>query len=703
MINDLINYIIPSIEHFHGVGYWIAFFSALLETTIGIGLFLPGSTIILFLGALSARGYLDTTDLIWFSVLGAILGDNINYYLGRKYGAKRLEKGFWFLKPNQIEKARYFMDAHGAKSVFIGRFIPNVKEVVPFIAGSINMNQRTFMFWNVLGGIGWGFEWVFAGYIFAQSINLAELWLSRIGLFFIFILMLSGILYFFKWLIIKNGRQFFIISISLWQAIKEAVINNEYVVPWIQKHKRSISFLKARLDTTVFSGLTLSILTLAFLYIIALFSGVVEDLITSDTIVAADIRIANLIFLFRIDVLTNIFTWITMLGNSQVILCFIVVSAMLLWLWRKNYYILPLLAAVAGSEAFTFLGKLAFHRHRPEMAIYKEQYFSFPSGHATVAVAFYGFAAYILMRFVKSWNKKLNIFFATILIIVAIGFSRIYLGAHYISDIWSGYLVGAMWLIVAISFSEWHEYQKKNVKSPPPVNGARPISFVLIFIAILFYVGFSINYNPTLALVPVNKTFVLSKSIDIFTKEQMKYTETLIGEKEEPINFIFLAKNDGQLVATFQQAGWVLADKTDISSFIKIVETSILKTPHPSALISPSFWNTKIQDLSFAKVSGQNRLNNALHIKIWHTNSLLKNGNNIYVGMINANDGFRWGIIPKIAPDLDAGREQLYQDLDHIGKIESHQKIQLVKPLIGKNFIGDQFFTDGKVYIITVR
>jgi undecaprenyl-diphosphatase len=196
------------------MGYWIAFFSALLETTIGIGLFLPGSTIILFLGALSARGYLDTTDLIWFSVLGAILGDNINYYLGRKYGAKRLEKGFWLLKSNQIEKTKHFMDTHGAKSVFIGRFIPNVKEVVPFIAGSINMNQRTFMFWNVLGGIGWGFEWVFAGYLFAQSINLAELWLSRVGLFFAFILMLGGILYFFRWLIIKNERQF-LLSVSL--------------------------------------------------------------------------------------------------------------------------------------------------------------------------------------------------------------------------------------------------------------------------------------------------------------------------------------------------------------------------------------------------------------------------------------------------------------------------------------------------------
>ena len=121
---------------------------------MGIGLILPGSTIILFLGALSSRGYFDTGDLIWFAVFGAVLGDNINYHLRNRYGAQWIEKGFWFLKSNHIKKTRNFMDAHGAKSVFIGRFVPSAKEIIPFIAGSVKMNKKTFMFWNILGGIG---------------------------------------------------------------------------------------------------------------------------------------------------------------------------------------------------------------------------------------------------------------------------------------------------------------------------------------------------------------------------------------------------------------------------------------------------------------------------------------------------------------------------------------------------------------------
>lgn len=703
MINNLINFLLPSIEHYHVAGYWLAFFAALLETTFGIGLLLPGSTIILFLGALSARGYLDTGDLIWFAVVGAILGDNINYYLGRRYGPKWMEKGYWFLKSDYIDKTRNFMETHGAKSVFLGRFVPSVKEIVPFVAGSVKMNKRTFMFWNVLGAVGWGFEWVLAGYIFAQSLNLAELWLSRAGLFFAFLLIISAVLYVLKRLIIKQGKQFGIIAASLWQSIKKAVKSNEHVARWVNKHPRSMSFLKARFDTQVFSGLTLSILTLMFVYVFALFAGIVEDLVTSDPIIAADIRIANLVTVFRTDALTKIFSWVTLLGKSQVVLGFIAVAVVILWLWRKNHYIVALLISVCGSEAFTYLGKLTFHRPRPGFAVYAEHSFSFPSGHATIAVALYGFLGYLIIRSAQSWNKKVNIFFATLFVIIAIGFSRIYLGEHYISDVWSGYLVGGMWLIIAASFSEWLRHEKRYLQTRVPIGSARPISLFLVAIAMLFYILFSINYHPPLAVHPVTKPVTISSVLDVFKNEQMKFTETLIGDKQEPINFIFLSQNDDSLVTAISDSGWILADKADISSFIQAVKALIQKTPHPSAPMSPSFWNARVQDMSFAKVPGANWLRNAHHLKVWHTNFLLKNGNSIYVGSAKAHDGLKWGMIPKISPDLDEERERLYARLRHTGKMEDSRKAQFVHPFIGKNFIGDPFFTDGKAYVITIK
>jgi undecaprenyl-diphosphatase len=704
VFDQIIKNILPSLGHLGAGGYWIAFFAALLETTIGLGLILPGSTIILFLGALSSRGYLDVGDLIWFSILGAIIGDNINYFLGRKYFNNWLQKGFWFLKSGQVEKASHFMDTHGAKSVFLGRFIPSVKELVPFIAGSLRMDRRKFIFWNILGAIGWGFEWVLAGYIFAKSLNLAQLWLSRAGLFFAFLLLFGGIIYFCKWLITKKGKQFLVVAVSLWQSIKEPILNNQYVRAWIQEHPRSLSFLRARFDTTVFSGLTLSILTLALIYVLALFGGIVEDLLTLDPIVALDIRAANLFLLFRTGVLTDFFTWVTVLGKAQVIVFFILITASLLWLWRKKYYILPLAASAAGSVTFTFLGKLAFHRPRPAMAIYAENSYSFPSGHATIAIAFYGFAAYLLMRFASGWNRKVNIFFAAVLIILAIGFSRIYLGVHYISDVWCGYLVGSLWLIIAIAFSEWLR-QKNGLRHPElsPVRRVHSMSLALVAAAIIFYAGFSMNYHPPLATTPEEKTVTVSKSTDIFTKEQMKYTETLFGKRQEPLNFIFLTQNDSKLIKAMQKSGWTLTNQANIPSFLMALKALVTNKPHPAAPIVPSFWQARIQDLNFAKVPSINWLRDARHVKIWRTNYLLPDGNRIYLGLVNANEGFMWGIIPKISPDLNTEREQLVQDLQGTGQIVNNREVQLVKPQIGENFIGERYFTDGKAYIVSVQ
>lgn len=182
-ITDFVNSLLPKIENIGVLGYWVAFLSALLETIIGIGLFIPGSTIVLFMGALAAKNYFDLGDLIWFAAIGAMVGDNINYFIGKRYGSRFFTKGLWFIEPIYFLKGKEFFRHHGAKSVFLGRFIPSLKEVAPLIAGVFKMKRSTFLIWNTLGAIGWSLAWVLPGYFFTQSLNLAEVWINRIGLF----------------------------------------------------------------------------------------------------------------------------------------------------------------------------------------------------------------------------------------------------------------------------------------------------------------------------------------------------------------------------------------------------------------------------------------------------------------------------------------------------------------------------------------
>lgn len=175
-----------------------------------------------------------------------------------------------------------------------------------------------------------------------------------------------------------------------------------------------------------------------------------------EQIIQADIHFNILLHAIRNASAVKFFIWITLLGQATTIIIFTLVVSTILWLTREKWYILALWLIILSSEAFTFLAKLIFNRARPEGAVFLESTNSFPSGHATIAVAFYGFIAYLLLKKTKSKFCSFIIILFTLIIIIAIGFSRLYLGVHYISDVLAGYLVGLVWLIIGISLKKYY-------------------------------------------------------------------------------------------------------------------------------------------------------------------------------------------------------------------------------------------------------
>ncbi len=704
MADYIINIITPSIQHLGVLGYWIAFFAAMLETTIIIGLFLPGSTVILLLGAMSAYGYFDLGDLLWFAILGAILGDNINFYLGKKYGSVWTQKGVWFLKQEYFEKARSFFDAHGAKSVFLGRFVPSIKEIMPFIAGTVRMRQRTFLLWNILGAIGWGFQWILAGYVFAQSLSLARMWLSRMGVFVAAIFLLFLIFYLVKLAVLKYGRQVLSFAASVGRSIRHAVITNPDVEKLVRRRPSFFQFLGKRIAQDTFTGLPLTLLSIAFIYVLVLFGGIVEDYLTGDPIVAVDIRIANLMPLFRTPGLIKLFLWITLLGKWQVVLGFTAALAGTLWVTGKRWYIFPFFLSFVGSGLFTSLGKFTFHRPRPEWPVYLEHSFSFPSGHATIAVSFYGFITYILISSMIKWRPRINLFFAGVIIILLIGFSRIYLGVHYLSDVWSGYLIGTLWLIIGISLSKYLQPADFHKTASLSNKKLKYVPVMLILSSLIFYAGFAMQYNPELLKPPSEHAYLRVNNVqDIFVDEHVKYTETLTGREQNPINIIVTAKNDRQFITSILDAGWFLADTPGVRSLAEMYKAALLNEPYPTAPVTPLFWNAQANDFAFEKPTNANIVRTRHHIRFWKTKYVTKNGDAIYVGAASFDSGVKWGITHRINPDVDAERDYFYNDLIQTKKAGGFRKIQLVKPGLGRNFTGDPFFTDGEAYLIKLN
>lgn len=251
---------------------------------------------------------------------------------------------------------------------------------------------------------------------------------------------------------------------SIWGSFKEAFSKNYDWISLKKQYPRFFSFIHSRLDTSHFRGLSLTLFSILILYIVALFGGLIEDVMTHDSIVVIDQRIAVWSATIRTDFFNNFFWAITQLGSIWVIGFFVASFSLFLWFSHRRYYLLGLYTSIIGSEILTITGKYAFARERPSTALFHESLYSFPSGHATIAVAFYGFVLYTFFRETPTFRSKLNLFFIALTVIILIGMSRIYFGVHYVSDVWAGYLVGAMWMVTAMAMSECqrcHTFSKK--------------------------------------------------------------------------------------------------------------------------------------------------------------------------------------------------------------------------------------------------
>lgn len=142
-----------------------------------------------FLVFLSAQGYLDIRNLIWFAAVGAILGDGIGYYLGTK-GIRFFRHENKILKLSHLEKGKAFFQKHGNKSVLLGRFISPLRPIVPFVAGLSRMDRKTFLLWNVISGILWSITFLLLGYFFGNALTAIEVWSTRAGILLLSLLVL---------------------------------------------------------------------------------------------------------------------------------------------------------------------------------------------------------------------------------------------------------------------------------------------------------------------------------------------------------------------------------------------------------------------------------------------------------------------------------------------------------------------------------
>ena len=428
------------------------------------------------------------------------------------------------------------------------------------------------------------------------------------------------------------------------------------------------------------------------------FFGVVQDYIAGDPLVRADLRVMSFLRTLREPAYNPVMLFLTYLGNWQVIMAGSVLFAVLMYLSRQWWWLSAFATSILGEQLLSQTTKLAFHRDRPDLdnALLPAAGASFPSGHALVAFAFYGFIACYAVSQTRSWWAKTLIFAGVIPVILGIGFSRVYLGVHWPSDVIASFALGPAWVAtVLIVFSlAWN---------PAPQESIRPLSPWFATAGAVVWIAGVIAFfltHPLIAHVAASPKLVALNGSDFDTRlfdYLPRFTEDFTGAQIEPLNVIVVA-NEADLNRAFTEAGWAAAAPLTIGSGLKLVLAELRNSADPDAPGMPVFLQSLPNDRTFERSTDQNSARERHHLHLWTTN-LTDNGLPVWVGTVHLDIPgtlYRRLTYHMIAPDVDRERDTLTNDLQRSSCFATDRVIDVTAPMQGKNIFQNSFFTDGK-------
>jgi undecaprenyl-diphosphatase len=383
---------------------------AYLECAAFVGLVAPGESFVSLAGFLASRGQVKLAVLFPIVIVSAILGDITGYLLGRKYGEAFFTSSHRILKvpPELIASAHDFFQRHGGKTMLIARFVGFLRSIAPFLAGSARSSFVEFIIFDSIGAAAWATTFLLLGYFLGAAYVTVEKYLGRAG----FILAL--------------------LVIAIWAA-----------VALVRRYRLDFSAIRQILTREV---LFFGWFTAGALLLVALVDEAVDQ-----GLYGLERSILLAIHRLSTPILDRLAIGLTSLGSGFVVAAVVVIAFVVLWK-RLRDVAYQLAGTVATGLGLGYLLSYLIQRPRPAFwpHLVDVRTFSFPSNHTTAAAVTYWFLAWVIFREVKGGWRWASLVFALLPFVV--GFTRLYLGVHWVTDVLGGYALSLLalspWLYV---------------------------------------------------------------------------------------------------------------------------------------------------------------------------------------------------------------------------------------------------------------
>jgi membrane protein DedA with SNARE-associated domain/membrane-associated phospholipid phosphatase len=587
----------------------IVFLISLSESLAVVGLLVPGVVMMTAIGGMMGAGILPFWETLGWAIFGAIVGDGISYWLGYHYH-QRLRQ-FWPFRqfPKLMERGENFFRAHGGKSIVFGRFVGPVRPMIPVIAGMMDMTPKRFLVFNVLSAVAWAPLYSLPGILIGSSLgSLSPEVASRIGILVLLLLLAFWCIYEVLFLIGSWITHRFnqILDLSLYYLKKMPGFN--YLLKTEQGTEKGQFGL-----LLLFIASSLSFLII--LQDVLNFSGVADWNESVYQVLRA---------LYSDDWITYI-AIITSIGDPLILLPVSTLIGIAFLLQRQYKALFCWVVVIGGGYILGFLIKIYTEIPRPEGLFYLSSEYAFPSNHTLIVFLLFGFGA-LLIRTALAPKHRWIPFSIFIPFILAISFSRLYLGMHWFTDVLGSLALGIAF--VSLGGFIYRRIEPKPILLPTVLmTGALSLLVCFGLYTFFFYPHARKELERQWPIESLNEKTWWSG----FGSTRELYRTGAIKQQATVFDIQWLGQLDA-IRTDLNEKGWVNVPKLSLKNSVMFLANE------PSALhfpIMPKFHRDRLPVITMAKPLNEKQ---RLVLQIWHSDLFTPTQTELWVGTLRVEE-----------------------------------------------------------------